>query len=62
MMPKVLFETTLCPSRRRLLRVTIPEDQRAETKRVIEELMGKDPAPRFRLISEGAGEVEEIDV
>jgi len=62
MMPKVLFETTLCPSRRRLLRVTIPEDQRAETKRVIEELMGKDPAPRFRLISEGAGEVEEIAV
>ncbi|MBM4319976.1 MAG: type IIA DNA topoisomerase subunit B [Deltaproteobacteria bacterium] len=62
MMPKVLYETTLCPTRRRLLRVTIPLEAQEETRKVIGQLMGKDPAPRFRLIQEGASEVQELDV
>lgn len=60
MMPKVLWETTLNPRTRRLLRVTI-EDQIA-TDRIINELMGKDPSARFRFIMEHAEAAEELDV
>jgi DNA gyrase subunit B len=60
MMPKVLWETTLNPRTRRLLRVEIA-DQIA-TDRVINELMGKDPSARFRFIMERAEEIEEVDV
>ena len=59
-MPKVLWETTLNPKSRRLLRVTIEDP--LETDRVIAELMGKDPAPRFRFIMERAEEAQELDV
>jgi DNA gyrase subunit B/topoisomerase-4 subunit B len=60
MMPKVLWETTLNPRTRRLLRVEIA-DQIA-TDRIINELMGKDPASRFKFIMERAEEAEELDV
>jgi DNA gyrase subunit B/topoisomerase-4 subunit B len=60
MMPKVLWETTLNPRTRRLLRVEIT-DQIA-TDRVINELMGKDASARFRFIMERAEEAEELDV
>jgi len=60
MMPKVLWETTLNPRTRRLLRVDIV-DQIA-TDRVINELMGKDPSARFRFIMERAEEAVELDV
>ncbi|MEI6246409.1 MAG: toprim domain-containing protein, partial [Acidobacteriota bacterium] len=60
MMPKVLWETTLNPRTRRLLRVTI-EDQIA-TDRIINELMGKDPSARFRFIMDHAEAAEELDV
>jgi DNA gyrase subunit B/topoisomerase-4 subunit B len=60
MMPKVLWETTLNPATRRLLRVEIA-DQIA-TDRIINELMGKDPSARFRFIMERAEEAEELDV
>jgi len=60
MMPKVLWETTLNPRTRRLLRVEIA-DQIA-TDRIINELMGKDPSARFRFIMERAEEAEELDV
>ncbi|HWB29453.1 MAG TPA: toprim domain-containing protein, partial [Vicinamibacterales bacterium] len=60
MMPKVLWETTLNPRTRRLLRVDI-HDQ-IVTDRVINELMGKDPSARFRFIMERAEEAEELDV
>ena len=42
MMPKVLWETTLNPKTRRLLRVEIVDQ--IVTDRVINELMGKDPS------------------
>ena len=60
MMPKVLWETTLNPKTRRLLRVEIA-DQIA-TDRIINELMGKDASARFRFIMERAEEAEELDV
>ncbi|MFA9476879.1 type IIA DNA topoisomerase subunit B [Phycisphaerales bacterium AB-hyl4] len=60
MMPKVLWETTLNPKTRRLLRVDV--DDALETDRVMSDLMGKDPSARFRFIMERAEEAEELDV
>jgi len=60
MMPKVLWETTLNPRTRRLLRVEVSDQ--IVTDRVINELMGKDPSARFRFIMDRAEEAEELDV
>jgi DNA gyrase subunit B len=60
MMPKVLWETTLNPRTRRLLRVEISDQ--IVTDRVFNELMGKDPSARFRFIMERAEQAEELDV
>ena len=60
MMPKVLWETTLNPRTRRLLRVEIADQ--IVTDRVINELMGKDASARFRFIMERAEEAQELDV
>jgi DNA gyrase subunit B/topoisomerase-4 subunit B len=60
MMPKVLWETTMNPRTRRLLRVEIADQ--IVTDRVINELMGKDPSARFRFIMDRAEEAEELDV
>jgi DNA gyrase subunit B len=60
MMPKVLWETTMNPRTRRLLRVEILDQ--ITTDRVINELMGKDPSARFRFIMDRAEEAEELDV
>ncbi|HJK99428.1 MAG TPA: DNA topoisomerase IV subunit B [Polyangiaceae bacterium LLY-WYZ-14_1] len=62
MTAKELQETTLDPRRRRALRVVI--DEELATDRVLNELMGKDPAPRFQFIMEHAAdaEAEALDV
>ncbi|HEY7791944.1 MAG TPA: DNA topoisomerase IV subunit B [Vicinamibacterales bacterium] len=60
MMPKVLWETTLNPRTRRLLRVEIADQ--IVTDRVINELMGKDASARFRFIMDRAEQAEELDV
>ena len=60
MMPKVLWETTLNPKTRRLLRVDIADQ--IITDRVINELMGKDASARFRFIMDRAEEARELDV
>jgi DNA gyrase subunit B/topoisomerase-4 subunit B len=60
MMPKVLWETTLNPRTRRLLKVEIADQ--IVTDRVINELMGKDASARFRFIMERAEEAQELDV
>ncbi len=60
MMPRVLWDTTLNPRTRRLLRVEIADQ--IVTDRVINELMGKDASARFRFIMERAEEAEELDV
>ena len=60
MMPKVLWETTLNPRTRRLLRVEIVDQ--IVTDRVINELMGKDASARFRFIMDRAEEAQELDL
>ena len=60
MMPKVLWETTLNPKTRRLLRVEVADQ--LVTDQVINELMGKDASARFRFIMDRADEAEELDV
>ncbi|MCC7242944.1 MAG: type IIA DNA topoisomerase subunit B [Acidobacteria bacterium] len=60
MMPKVLWETTLNPRTRRLLKVQVADQ--LITDRVINELMGKDASARFRFIMDRAEEAGEIDV
>ena len=60
MMAKVLWQTTLNPATRRLLRVEVSDQ--IVTDRVINELMGKDASARFRFIMERAEEAEELDV
>jgi DNA gyrase subunit B/topoisomerase-4 subunit B len=60
MMPKVLWNTTLNPKTRALLRVEI--DDGLKTEQVISDLMGKDPGARFSFIMERAEEAEALDV
>ncbi|MFK7735585.1 MAG: type IIA DNA topoisomerase subunit B [Pirellulaceae bacterium] len=60
MMPKVLWETTLNPATRRLLKVEI--DDQLETDRVVSDLMGRDASARFRFIMDRAEDAQEIDV
>jgi DNA gyrase/topoisomerase IV subunit B len=60
MMPKVLWETTLNPETRRLLKVEI--DDHLETDRVISDLMGRDASARFNFIMDRAETASEIDV
>ena len=60
MMPKVLWNTTLNPATRRLLKVEI--DDQLETDRVISDLMGRDASARFRFIMDRAETASEIDV
>ena len=60
MNPATLKETTLDPTRRSLLRVTI--DDGDETEEAIKTLMGRDVAPRFKFIMERAPKLDEVDV
>jgi DNA gyrase subunit B/topoisomerase-4 subunit B len=60
MMPKVLWETTLNPKTRRLLRVEVVDQ--IVTDRVFNELMGKDASARFRFIMDRAEDAQELDV
>ena len=57
---KILWETTLDPENRRLLRVEV--DDQLETDRIISDLMGRDASARFRFIMERAEEADAIDV
>jgi len=62
MSPDVLKETTLDRKKRTTLRVSVHEGDELMTDRTISDLMGKDASARFRLITEGAHEVDELDV
>jgi DNA gyrase/topoisomerase IV subunit B len=59
---QLLYETTLDPARRRLLRVNIPEDDRAYTERTVTDLMGKEPESRFKFIMAEAYTAKDIDI
>ena len=62
MMPKTLFETTLDPKTRRLLRVMVPTEAQIETEKTMAGLMGKDASIRFDFIMENAAEAEDLDL
>lgn len=59
---KLLFETTLDPEKRRLLRVVVPEEDRPYTERTVRDLMGKEPEARFKFIMEEAYTAKDIDI
>ncbi|MEE2643460.1 MAG: DNA topoisomerase IV subunit B [Myxococcota bacterium] len=62
MMAKTLFETTLDPKKRQLLRVEIADENRLLTEKTISELMGKDALPRFRFVSQEAAKAGVLDL
>ncbi|SMP12960.1 DNA topoisomerase IV subunit B [Shimia sagamensis] len=59
---KDLKETTMDPASRKLIRITIDEDEPGETDGLVNDLMGKKPEKRFQYIQENARFVEELDV
>jgi len=59
---KDLKETTMNAATRRLIRVSIDEDEPGETGDLVERLMGKKPEKRFQYIQQNARFVEELDV
>ena len=60
MMPKILWDTTLNPKTRRLLRVGVADQ--ISTDRVISDLMGRDASARFRFIMDHAEDADALDV
>ncbi len=58
---KDLKETTMNPETRKLIRVSIDEDEPGETGDLVERLMGKKPEKRFEYIQANAKFVEELD-
>ena len=59
---KDLKETTMDPTTRKLIRVSVDDDMPGETGDLVERLMGKKPELRFQYIQENARFVEELDV
>ena len=59
---KDLKDTTMDPASRKLIRVTLHDDEPGETADLVERLMGKKPELRFQYIQENARFVEELDV
>ncbi|MEY1556208.1 type IIA DNA topoisomerase subunit B [Yoonia sp. R2331] len=59
---KDLKETTMDPKTRKLIRVSVSDDEPGETADLVERLMGKKPELRFQYIQENARFVEELDV
>lgn len=57
-----LKETTMSPTRRTLLRVTVPTEENLLTRNRIESLMGRKPELRFQFIQEQARSVELLDI
>ncbi|MDP3961292.1 MAG: DNA topoisomerase IV subunit B [Pseudorhodobacter sp.] len=59
---KDLKDTTMDPASRKLIRVSIDEDEPGETADLVERLMGKKPELRYQYIQENARFVDELDV
>jgi topoisomerase-4 subunit B len=54
----VLRETTMQPSKRVLLQVVLPPEDRARTAELMEALMGRKPELRFKFIQENAASLD----
>ena len=59
---KDLKQTTMDPTSRKLIRVSIDEDQPGETDDLVDRLMGKKPELRYQYIQSNARFVNELDV
>ena len=59
---KDLKDTTMNPETRKLIRVTVGDEEPGETDDLVERLMGKKPEKRFEYIQQNARFVEELDV
>ena len=62
MNPDTLKMTTLDPRSRQTLRVQVKDGDQLLTDQVISDLMGKDVAARFKMITENAADIGELDV
>lgn len=62
MMAQTLKDTTLDPTKRRLLKVKVADEDREETDQIISDLMGRDASVRFDFIMKNAEFLDEIDV
>ena len=62
MNPDTLKTTTLDPRTRQPLRVTVKDGEQLRTDQMIADLMGKDVAARFRMITENSADIGELDV
>ena len=59
---KDLKETTMNPSSRKLIRVSIDDEEPGETSKLVDQLMGKKPELRFHYIQENAKFADELDI
>jgi topoisomerase-4 subunit B len=59
---KDLKETTMDPSSRKLIRVSIDDEEPGETSNLVDQLMGKRPELRFKYIQENAKFADELDI
>ena len=59
---KDLKETTMDPSSRKLIRVSIDDEEQGETSNLVDQLMGKKPELRFQYIQENARFADELDI
>ena len=59
---KDLKETTMDPSSRKLIRVSIDDEEPGETSNLVDQLMGKKPELRFQYIQENAKFADELDI
>jgi len=62
MMPAQLKETTMDRSKRTMLRVELKVDERENTAKVVDQLMGSKPEARFNFIQERAEFASELDI
>ncbi|MDF1730327.1 MAG: DNA topoisomerase IV subunit B [Minwuia sp.] len=62
MPPQQLRDTTMNPAKRKLLRVDIPAEARADTINLVERLMGRKPEKRMEFIQQNARFVQDVDI
>lgn len=62
MPPKTLYETTMDPESRRLLRVRIPVGKEVEAAVVLNDLMGKDTEKRLPYMLQASAQAERLDL
>ncbi len=61
---QLLYETTLDPRRRRLIRVIVPDEDRTYTESTVTDLMGKEPEARYQFIMSEAytAKTQDLDI